>query len=136
MRAVDSGVVVAACLSWHEAHDVAARELRSEPQIAAHAMVEAFSVLTRLPAPHRVPAAIAAEFIAVAFGDAPLVLGADDHRRFVTERAVRLGISGGPIYDALIGETVRIAGATLVTLDGRALATYTKIGCEAALLRP
>ncbi|GAB3914243.1 hypothetical protein GCM10027613_07300 [Microlunatus endophyticus] len=51
-----------------------------------------------------------------------------------TSRLVGLGISGGACYDALIAETVLAAGGTLVTLDGRALRTYIKIGCPAEQL--
>ena len=38
------------------------------------------------------------------------------------------GMTGGAIYDALIAATVRHAGATLLTRDRRALATYDRIG--------
>lgn len=134
MRAVDSGVIVAGFATWHEAHDLAAAEIRARPRVAAHALLEAYSVLTRLPAPHRAPAGLAAEFLVAAFPDDPIVLPAEAHRRLVTRQFVELGISGGACYDALIAETTRRAGDTLVTLDRRALATYIKIGCPAELL--
>lgn len=134
MRVVDSGVVIAAFASWHESHDLAHRELVARPQIAAHSLVEAFSVLTRLPAPHRVPPALAAEFLATAFGDGPLTLAGPELVGLVTRKLPAVGLSGGATYDALIAETVRSAKGVLVTLDRRALATYDRIGCEAVLL--
>ena len=52
--------MVAAVCSWHERHAVVAAELerrlaaRGRLAIPAHALVEAYAVLTRLPAPHRI----------------------------------------------------------------------------------
>lgn len=134
MRAVDSGVIVAAFASWHEAHADAADEVRGRPRVAAHALLEAYSVLTRLPSPHRAPAALAAEFLSAAFPDDPLVLTPAQHRTFVTSQLEELQIAGGACYDALIAETVRSAQGTVVTLDLRALRTYRKIGCPAEIL--
>lgn len=134
MRVVDSGVAVAAFASWHQAHPVALRELAAKPRIAAHALVEVFSVLTRLPAPHRAPAELVSTFIDRAFAEDPLTLDATGYRQLVTRRLPAVGLSGGASYDALIAETVRAAGGTLVTLDRRALRTYERIGCDALLL--
>lgn len=134
MRVVDTGVAVAACASWHEAHADARSELARRPQIASHSLVETYSVLTRLPAPHRAPADVAARFLELAFPDAALALTPDQVRRLVVTRLPILGISGGAVYDAVIAETVRLAGGTLVTLDRRALTTYERIGCTAELL--
>ncbi|GGL59984.1 hypothetical protein GCM10011575_18130 [Microlunatus endophyticus] len=63
-----------------------------------------------------------------------MVLSSGRYREMATSRLVGLGISGGACYDALIAETVLAAGGTLVTLDGRALRTYIKIGCPAEQL--
>lgn len=134
MRVLDTGVVVAAFASWHEAHGAARAEMAQRPGIAAHSLVETYSVLTRLPAPHRVPADLAARFLEVAFPGPALVLEAEQLKHLVVMRLPILGISGGAVYDAVIAETVRIAGGTLVTLDRRALATYDRIGCPAELL--
>lgn len=134
MRAVDTGVLVAAASSWHEAHEAARRELTAGPRVAAHTMVETYSVLTRLPGVHRVPRDLAAEFIERAIREEPLTLDAAELQRLVTRRLPALGIAGGAVYDALIAETVRLAGGTLVTLDRRALTTYERIGCAAELL--
>jgi predicted nucleic acid-binding protein len=46
-----------------------------------------------------------------------------------------LGISGGAVFDALIAMTALDAGATLHTLDVRALPTYERSGARHELLR-
>ena len=51
MKVVDSSVVVAALIDWHPHHDIALRVLGKKPRIVAHALIESYSVLTRLPAP-------------------------------------------------------------------------------------
>lgn len=135
MRVLDAGVVVAAFASWHEAHDLAVVEMALRPQIAAHAMVESFSVLTRLPAPHRAPADLVASYLAAAFPSSPIALTGEQTAHLL-DRLPALAISGGAVYDALIAETVRVAGGELLTLDRRALDTYRRVGCPAELLRP
>lgn len=134
MKVLDSGVVIAAFASWHEMHIAASYELSQNPQAVGHVLIETISVLTRLPAPHRAPLDVVAEFLELAFREEPLVLGGRELTSFVTRRLPALGISGGAVYDALIAETVRLAGGTLVTLDRRALRTYERIGCATMLL--
>lgn len=46
------------------------------------------------------------------------------------------GFSGGSVYDAVIGFTASLAGATLLTLDRHARAVYQAIGVSAELLGP
>lgn len=134
MRAVDSGVVIAAFASWHESHLAARAEVARRPRIAAHAMAETISVLTRLPAPHRAPVALVAEYLGLVFSDEPLTLDGRETADFLTKRIPTLGLSGGAVYDALIAETVRRANGELVTLDRRALTTYERVGCRTVLL--
>ena len=59
VTAVDTSVIIAALLGWHEAHDPALRALITASDtgggtllIPAPALVEAYAVMTRLPAPH------------------------------------------------------------------------------------
>jgi predicted nucleic acid-binding protein len=124
--AVDTSVVVAAFASWHEAHASAAAVLTRTPRIPAHVVIETFSVLTRLPPPHRVPADVVQAFLAKRFGDAPLVLPPRGHMDLI-ETALREGITVGALYDALIASTVLHAGATLVTRDQRARIIYDRM---------
>src|SRR5438094_925881 len=56
---LDTSCIVAAVCSWHTHHEATAAEISrrlsrgEEPIMAAPALVEAYAVLTRLPAPHR-----------------------------------------------------------------------------------
>jgi predicted nucleic acid-binding protein len=124
--AVDTSVVVAGFASWHEGHPSAAAALARKPRVPAHVLVEAYSVLTRLPPPHRAPADLVATFLAERFPEAPLVLPARAHLALV-ETAARTGLAGGAIYDALIAATARRAGATLLTRDQRARSVYDRM---------
>lgn len=129
MKAVDTSVVVAAYATWHEAHEAARRILDDSPRIAGHAALEVYSVLTRLPAPHRAPAGQVLAFLEAAFPEPWLVLPGLEQASLMG-RLVALGITGGGTYDALIGATALSAGATLITRDRRARTVYDQIGVE------
>jgi predicted nucleic acid-binding protein len=131
--AVDTSVVVAAFASWHEGHEAAASVLVRKPRLPAHVLIETFSVLTRLPAPHRAPAGLVAAFLLERFPAALLTLSASAYRD-VLGTAVAAGVIGGAVYDALIAETAKRAGAQLLTRDRRALSTYEKIGVRYELV--
>lgn len=133
MIAVDTSVVVAAFASWHEGHASAAAALARRPRVPAHVLLETYSVLTRLPPPHRAPAGLVAAFLAERFSRPPLVLPAAEHVRLVG-RAAETGIVGGGIHDALVGATVRHARGRLLTRDRRAAPTYERVGVEYELI--
>lgn len=133
MIAVDTSVVVAAFASWHEGHATATAALRRAPRVPAHALIETYSVLTRLPPPHRASPTLVAEFLAARFGDAPLALPPAEHVRLV-ESCATLGIAGGSIHDALIGVTVKHARGILLTRDRRACSTYERLGVAYELI--
>lgn len=50
--------------------------------------------------------------------------------RLALTRLEELGICGGATYDGLIAMTAAAEGATLVTLDKRALRTYALVGVD------
>jgi predicted nucleic acid-binding protein len=133
MIAVDTSVVVAAFASWHEGHAGAAAALARRPRVPAHVLLETYSVLTRLPPPHRAPAPLVAAFLGERFSTPPLVLPGAEHRRLVG-RAAEAGIVGGSIHDALVGATARHVGARLLTRDRRAVPTYERLGVEYELI--
>ena len=126
MIAVDTSVVVAGFASWHEGHRAAAAALARRPRVPAHVLIEAYSVLTRLPLPHRAPPDLVATFLAERFPEPPLVLPARAYLELV-ESSARTGMAGGAVYDALIAATVRHANATLLTRDERALVVYQRM---------
>jgi predicted nucleic acid-binding protein len=133
MIAVDTSVVVAAFASWHEGHAGAAAALSRQPRIPAHVLIETYSVLTRLPPPHRAPADLVAAFLADRFATAPISLPAAAHTRLIV-RCAEAGIVGGSVHDALVAATARHAGARLLTRDRRASPTYERLGVEYELI--
>ncbi|SNS55921.1 Predicted nucleic acid-binding protein, contains PIN domain [Geodermatophilus saharensis] len=132
MIAVDTSVLVAAFASWHESH-AAARDALQGARVVAHSVVETYSVLTRLPPPHRVVPGLAAEFLRQVTTAPPLALPAEEVARLPHLLAGQ-GISGGAAYDALIAVTALQHGADLVSLDARAAATYRAVGAAHRLL--
>lgn len=135
MIAVDTSVVVAGFASWHTAHRPALAVLARKPRVPAHVLVETYSVLTRLPPPHRAPADVVAAFLRERFSRAPLILPARAHLQLVASVA-EAGLTGGAIYDALIAACAHHAGATLLTRDQRALPVYERIGVRHEFVGP
>jgi predicted nucleic acid-binding protein len=118
--------MVAALVEWHEHHDAAAREISSRLEdgsamtIAAPALVEAYAVLTRLPAPHRLAAADALALLEVNFGGHPIMTLDGSGYRSLLGAAPGLSVSGGRIYDAVIARCAARAGVeTLLTFNER-----------------
>lgn len=133
LLAVDTSVIVAAFATWHDAHEPATDALARGPRVPAHALIESFSVLTRMPPPHRASADAVAGFLGRRFVEASLALSPLEYAPLV-ERVVKVGIRGGAIYDALIAATVAQAGAVLLTRDRRALPTYERMGVRCELV--
>jgi hypothetical protein len=121
-------VVVATFASWHEAHDVALRVVEERPVLPVACALEAYAVLTRLPPPHRVDAALVRDHLAGTFPGPGIGLAADEDGAALMGALVERGISGGAVHDAVIALVCLRAGVTLVTLDTRARATYERIG--------
>jgi hypothetical protein len=135
VKAVDSSVVVAAFASWHEHHVIAQKAMASRPRLVAHAALESYSVLTRLPPPHRAQPSIVHTFITERFTDPFLTLSETGYQELLATVAASQ-ILGGPTYDALIAFTAAEHQATLMSLDQRAAATYEAIGVTVEQLAP
>lgn len=135
MIAVDTSVVVAAFASWHERHEQALDVLDDRPLLPAHAALETYSVLTRLPPPLRVDGDPVAEFLSARFPEPWPALDGDGTQALLAE--IRdAGVSGGATYDALVGATARRQHALLVSFDARAAATYAALGVDFRLVEP
>lgn len=133
MTVVDTSVVVAAFASWHEQHDLATSALEADTRLVAHCALEAYSVLTRLPPPHRAPPHLVRDFLAARFQQPYMGFQASGYGALIP-RLVGLGISGGAVYDALVAATAAAAGEALVTCDRRAIQIYRHFGVEYRLL--
>lgn len=130
---LDTSVAVAFLVSDHAQHDLVFEALADRDLgLAGHAAFEAFSVLTRLPAASRLSPATAAELLGSNF----------PHTRFLSPEAAdsllaslsRRSISGGSVYDALVGATAAEHRLPLATRDRRALATYREFSVDVELL--
>lgn len=126
MRAflLDTSCLVAAVCAWHGQHDATRREIERRDAageklvLAAHSLVEAFSVLTRLPEPHRLRPDDALELIEANWGETRLIALAAPDYRATLRRCRDAGIGGGAVYDALIAACARKARVeTVVTWD-------------------
>lgn len=133
MIAPDTSVLVAGFATWHEGHTAAVRALNRGVRMVAHTAVETYSVLTRLPPPHRVaPVAVHAYLAEVAPPDY-LMLDARSHRGLIDQLAEH-NLVGGATYDALVGLTAKASGARLLTSDLRAVKTYERLQVDFELI--
>lgn len=135
MRLLDSSVVIPALLSWHEAHAQSVRQLADRPALPIAVAIEAYSVLTRLPHPHRIPGPIAAELLDRTFPTDRRLAPDPDHLVDMPARCAAAGVEGGAVYDAVIAATAVAHGATLVSRDRRAARTYEVIGASVEMLQ-
>jgi predicted nucleic acid-binding protein len=129
----DTSVAVAIVLADHEGHGATLRAVAGyRLGLAGHAWFETFSVLTRLPpgmrrSPADVRAILERDFPATRHLDEP---GATALRRDLA----RLGISGGAVYDALVGAAARRTNLPLFSRDRRALPVYESLGVSVRLI--
>ena len=114
---IDSNCIVAAALPVHEHHaptldDLSRRRAAGQVfVVAAHSLVEAFAVLTRLPAPYRLSAADALAVLDRNWSRVePVALTAAESWRAL-KGAAQSGVTGGRTYDSLIAACARKAKA-------------------------
>ena len=100
--------------------------------LAGHAAFETFSVLTRLPSPARREPGVVEQILRTGF-PATRFLGADDARTLLGKLAL-LGVAGGAVYDALVGQVAVAHRLPLVTRDARAVDVYRALDVEIQLI--
>ncbi len=127
--ATDTSVAVAAVDAGHRAHPESLRAVRElRPALAGHAAFETFSVLTRMPGLLSVDPSDATDLLNRVF---PEVLWLEpDATMALRRRLGTVGITGGVVYDALVGEAARTHGCRLLTRDMRARRTYDLLGVD------
>ena len=123
---VDASCMLALVASWHERHEavrVALERLLSTKHrlaVSAHSLVEAYAVLTRLPAPYRVSPDVAHDLIRKNFGRADVAALTSNGYWSLLERNAARGVAGGRSYDALIAQAAStVAPCVLLTLNAR-----------------
>ncbi len=135
MKAADTSLVIAAFASWHESHAAARRALDGGLRLIEHCALETYSVLTRLPPPHRTSGEMVREFLTARFPEPWLRMSQQAYKDFILGLPAR-GVAGGTAYDALVAATAAGCDAELVTCDRRALPVYERYGLRAQLLLP
>ena len=110
---LDTTCLVAAALPQHEHHaatvdDLAHRRAAGHAFVmAAHAILEAYAVLTRLPSPHRLTPADALAVLTRNWARSETIaLSAAESWRVVQEHGSH-GIGGGRVYDGCIAACAR-----------------------------
>ena len=129
----DTSLVIAALSQWHTGHELSWQVVEERhPMLPAHVLLESYATLTRMPG-HELAPTIAWQALNETFPRRHPSLQATMYRTLVAQLAAA-DISGGRVYDALVGAAVKAAGATLVTRDRRATAAYEVIGCRYELI--
>lgn len=112
---LDANCLVAAALTQHEHHRATLSELSKRRAaghvlvMAAHAVLEAYAVLTRLPPPHRLAPADALAVLDRNWGEAEtMALTASETWRAMRDLA-GAGVAGGRVYDGCIAACARKA---------------------------
>ena len=118
---LDTSFVVPLFSSWHSFHPAtvaeyeALRRRRSQLVLPLHALLESFSVLTRLPEGRRFSPAEAHLMLQQAFSTDTVVPGLEPELVWsCIARLSREGVAGGRVYDAVIAHTAAQAGATVM----------------------
>jgi len=130
---LDTSTAIALVVEDHEAHVATLDAVRGRRLgLAGHAWFETYSVLTRLPAGLRRSPADAVRVLTHNF-PASGFLGEVEAADLGVELAEK-GISGGAVYDALVGATARQHRRLLVSGDARAQLTYKALRVEIELI--
>jgi predicted nucleic acid-binding protein len=124
--AIDSSILIAGLISWHEQHETAHRRMDQllaaghEMLLPVHSLIETYSVLTRLPAPHRLSPLAARDLLATHRVSLRLTGLPEEEAWELVSRLGERGIAGGRAYDALIAASAQRGGATrILTLNTR-----------------
>lgn len=130
---LDTSTAIALILEDHDAHITTLDALRGRRLgLAGHAWFETYSVLTRLPASLRRSPVDALRIMARNFPET-VFLGEAEAAGLLDE-LVPLGISGGAVYDALVGAAARQHQRSLASRDARAQPIYEALGAETEVI--
>lgn len=130
---LDSSTAIALLSRDHPSHAEVKRACAGQRLgLAGHAVFETYSVLTRMPGAARRTRAAAQRYIDAEFAASvplPPRVALDAISTFA-----RQGISGGAVYDGLVGLAARAAGIALISCDRRAASTYAALGVDVRLI--
>jgi predicted nucleic acid-binding protein len=132
---LDTSVAIAVIVEDHELHASALEVVKGRRLgLSGHAWFETYSVLTRLPGANRRSPADALRLLAHNF--APSAFLGEAESLALGPEIARLGISGGAVYDALVGAAARQHRRRLVSADVRARPVYETLGVALEAIRP
>ncbi len=124
--ALDASVVVALVAGWHEKHEVTRSALEAMGRkghdlfVPTPALIESYSVLTRLPPPHRLSPKVALQLLRANFERTrtPALLRTQVWKTL--DEAVERAVAGGRVHDWIIARTASHDGpCILVTSNAR-----------------
>jgi len=132
---LDTSCLIPLVAEWHQHHDQTTKSYRArldqgeKPVIPIHALLECYSVLTRLPHPLRTDPETAGQVLTKYFEEAEIAGLESNAGWFIIRSAASLGIGGGRVYDAAIATAVAEAGATvLVTWNVKHFLGFSRPG--------
>lgn len=126
---MDTSVAIPLLVQTHGAHGAVVAWWRGRAvALSGHALVETYSVLTRLPGDVRLAPIDAARLLSARFA-APLNLDPRDADQ-LPDVLAGFGIAGGAVYDAIVALAAAKNGCVLATRDARAKITYDAVGVE------
>ena len=138
VTALDTSVIVAALMSWHRHHEPAREYLDQlfasgeTILLPVKALVEAYSVMTRLPAPHRLSPEVAAALLERNLSTTARLIELPGERYWdFLGKMKSLGVAGGAVYDAEILECSLQADAdSIATLNRRHFERWSPPGLQ------
>lgn len=131
--AVDSSIIVASLLTWHEHHNASAESFEEAMNngpvlIPAPALVESYAVMTRLPSPHRLSPKDAHLLLQQNFMKNAQTesLTGDECWAMLTFLASH-GIAGGRTYDAkILTAAIKGRAKILLTLNTKDFISFSR----------
>jgi predicted nucleic acid-binding protein len=121
---------------WHEFHARTAASIAKVPLksmvICCHVLLECFVVLTRLPAPYRIPPRQAERLLAANFSNSVHIPGVLERDTWASlARVAEQQTGGGKVYDAVVAHATAQAGAsTLLTWNVKDFLVVAPHGLE------
>jgi predicted nucleic acid-binding protein len=130
---LDTSAAIALIVEDHEAHAATLEAVHGHRLgLAGHAWFETYSVLTRLPGALRRSSPDVIRLLAHNFPESGF-LGEAAAVELGPELS-RLGVSGGAVYDALVGAAARQHRRGLVSGDARARPVYEALGVQIQII--
>ena len=130
---MDTSVAVVLLANSHPEHGTVMEWARGRDLVlSGHAAIETYSVLTRLPGEARVSPEDAITLMQHNF-EQVIALSAPA-TSLAHEALAAAGVSGGAAYDGLVALACREHELPLATRDGRAKATYDRLGVQVEIV--